>query len=55
MLKGKRILVTGGTGSFGHHIVRRLIDFARIISNWFLNIEFDLIHELKNIYKRKNH
>jgi UDP-N-acetylglucosamine 4,6-dehydratase/5-epimerase len=25
MIKGRRILVTGGTGSFGHHIVRRLM------------------------------
>lgn len=26
-LKGKRILITGGTGSFGHQIVTRLVEF----------------------------
>jgi len=26
-LKGKRILITGGTGSFGHQIVSRLVEF----------------------------
>ena len=28
MFENKRILVTGGTGSFGHHIVRKLLPYA---------------------------
>jgi len=48
--KGKRILITGGTGSIGSGLVRRLLEFdpkvIRIFSN-DENAQFDLEQELK--------
>ena len=55
MFENKRILVTGGTGSFGHHIVRRLLPYApheiRIFSRdekkqWDMEREF---HQHNNL------
>jgi len=49
-LNGKRIFVTGGTGSFGHQIVKELLNFnpAKIII--FSNDE-DQQYRMKNDYK----
>ncbi len=58
LFKRKRILITGGTGSFGHHIVRRLLKYEpaeiRIFSR-DENKQFHMSHELEveESYPRK--
>jgi UDP-N-acetylglucosamine 4,6-dehydratase len=51
MFKGKSILVTGGTGSIGNELVRRLLKFEPAVVRVFSNDEnaqFALEHELKD-------
>lgn len=51
MFKGKNILVTGGTGSIGSELVRRLLQFDPAVIRVFSNDEnaqFELEHELKD-------
>ena len=50
MLDGKRILVTGGTGSFGHQIVKELLNFSPTKVIIFSNDE-DQQYHMKNDYK----
>lgn len=49
-LDGKRILVTGGTGSFGHQIVKELLKFSPAKVIIFSNDE-DQQYHMKNVYK----
>jgi len=48
MLRGKRILITGGTGSFGHFMIRRILSFEPAEIRIFSRDEkkqFDMRHE----------
>lgn len=46
MFKGKHILVTGGTGSFGHHIVNRLLKDDDLAEIRILNRDEDKQHRM---------
>jgi len=51
MFKGKNVLVTGGTGSIGSELVRKLLKFGPAVIRVFSNDEnaqFELEHELKD-------
>lgn len=51
VFRGKNILVTGGTGSIGSELVRRLLKFEPAVIRVFSNDEnaqFELEHELKD-------
>jgi len=49
--EGKNILVTGGTGSFGHQITNELIKFNPNKVVIFSNDEFNL-YKMRNDYKK---
>ena len=54
-LKGKKVLVTGGSGFIGSHLIKKLLGLRAIVDNFDLSLGFDIQNskQLKTYIKKE--